>query len=108
MTTNITKTSWRFSQASTISRSFYSESESDFSFTIKVLDYLQKTETLKVIFFLDQSFGIGLKQRQNMFFTKYNASNHNTSLLCFFMFFGANISQAKLNKVSLLFNMMSH
>ena len=31
MTTNITKTSWRFSQASTIAGSFYSESEPDFS-----------------------------------------------------------------------------
>ena len=28
---------------------------------IKVLEYLQKTKTLKMTFFLDQSFGIGLK-----------------------------------------------
>ena len=28
---------------------------------LKVLEYLQKTKTLKMIFFLDQSFGIGLK-----------------------------------------------
>ena len=28
---------------------------------IKVLEYLQKTKTLKITFFLDQSFGIGLK-----------------------------------------------
>ena len=28
---------------------------------IKVLDYLQKMKTLKMTFFLDQSFGIGLK-----------------------------------------------
>ena len=57
--------------------------------------------------FLDQSFGIGLEKRQNMFFSKYNASRRNTSLLCFFMFFRANISQVKLDKVSFLFNMTS-
>ena len=57
--------------------------------------------------FLDQSFGIGLEKRQNMFFTKYNASRRNTSFLCFFMFFRANISQVKLDKVSFLFNMTS-
>ena len=28
---------------------------------LKVLEYLQKTKTLKINFFLDQSFGIGLK-----------------------------------------------
>ena len=28
---------------------------------IKALEYLQKTKTLKMTFFLDQSFGIGLK-----------------------------------------------
>ena len=39
-----------------------------------------------------------------MFFTKYNASKRNTSFLCFFMFFRANISQVKLDKVSFLFN----
>ena len=53
-------------------------------------------------FFIDQSFGIELKKRQNMFFTKYNASKCNTSLLCSFMFFRANISQIKLDKVSFL------
>ena len=31
ITTNIIKTFWRFSQASTIAGSFYSESETDFS-----------------------------------------------------------------------------
>ena len=30
-------------------------------FLFKVLEYLQKTKTLKITFFLDQSFGIGLK-----------------------------------------------
>ena len=39
-----------------------------------------------------------------MFFTTYNVSVRNTSLLCFFMFFRANISQVKLDKVSFLFN----
>ena len=42
-----------------------------------------------------------------MFFTKYNAYKRDTSLLCFFMFFHtniSNISQATLDKVSLLFN----
>ena len=29
--------------------------------SLKVLEYLQKTKTLKMTFFLDQSFGIGLK-----------------------------------------------
>ena len=43
-----------------------------------------------------------------MFFTEHNASKRNTSLLCFFMFFRANISQVKLDKVSFLFNMASH
>ena len=31
------------------------------SVTFKVLEYLQKTKTLKMTFFLDQSFAIGLK-----------------------------------------------
>ena len=31
------------------------------SVLLKVLEYLQKTKTLKIAFFLDQSFGIGLK-----------------------------------------------
>ena len=43
-----------------------------------------------------------------MFFTKYNASKRNTGLLCFCMFFRANISLVKLDKVSFLFNMTSH
>ena len=43
-----------------------------------------------------------------MFFTKYNASKRNTSLLRFFTFFRANISQVKLDKVSFLYNMTSH
>ena len=30
------------------------------SILLKVLEYLQKTKTLKITFFLDQSFGIGL------------------------------------------------
>ena len=76
--------------------------------SFKVLENLQKTKTSKMTFFIDQSFGIELKKRQNMFFTKYNASKCNTSLLCFFMFFRANISQVKLDKVSFLFNMTSH
>ena len=28
----------------------------------KILEYLQKTETLKMTFFIDQSFGIGLSK----------------------------------------------
>ena len=43
-----------------------------------------------------------------MFFTKSNASKRNTSILCFFTFFRANISQVKLDEVSFLFNMTSH
>ena len=39
-----------------------------------------------------------------MFFTKYNASKRNTSLLCFFVIFRANISQVNVDKVSFLFN----
>ena len=42
-----------------------------------------------------------------MFFSKYIVSKCNKSLWCFFMFFRANISQVKLDKVSLLFNMTS-
>ena len=43
MTTNITKTSWRFSQASTITGSFYSESESDFNFAINTASDFDST-----------------------------------------------------------------
>ena len=43
-----------------------------------------------------------------MFFTKYNASKRNASLLCFCVIFRANISQVKLDEVSFLFNMTSH
>ena len=59
-------------------------------------------------FFLDQSFGIRLKERQNLLFNYYNASEHNASLFCFFLFFHTKTSQVKLDKIWFLFNMTSH
>ena len=77
---------------------------------VKVLEYLHKTKTLKMPFFLGQSFAIGLKQRHNMFFNKNDAFKRTTSRLCFFMFFRANVFQVKLDNISFLFkfNLTSH
>ena len=49
---------------------------------IKVLEYLQKTKTLKMTVFLGQSFAIGLKYRQNLFYNKNDAFKRNASLFC--------------------------
>ena len=73
---------------------------------IKVLEYLQKTKTLKMTVFLGQSFAIGLKYRQNLFYNKNDAFKRNASLFCLFMFFRANVflTQTKsLDNISFTF-----
>ena len=81
---------------------------SDLYNILKVLEYLQKMKALKMTFFSSPEFWYWTKVKAKYGFTKYNASKRNTKLLCFFMFFRANISQVKLNKVLFLFNMTLH
>ena len=67
-------------------------------------------KTLKMDFFLDQSFAIVLNKGELCFFNKNNAFKRNISRFCFFLFFEANIFQVKLENMSFLlkFNLTSH
>ena len=73
--------------------------------TLKVLEYLQKTKTSKITFFLGKSFVIGLKSRQNLFLLTINEIKAS-----FITFFHVNVFQVKLDNIFFLFkfNLTSH
>ena len=70
----------------------------------KVLEYVQKTETLKITFFLDQNFATGIKKRQNMFFLmKINEIQAFFISLCFF-----SLTVLKSNSITFRFSLTRH
>ena len=70
----------------------------------RVLEYLQKTKTLKMTFFSWWEFCYRNKGKvKYLFFNKSNAFKRNASLFYFYVFFRANVSEVKLYNISFLF-----